>query len=75
MDKMFLFLLLQIPINMVMQVKSTLLTLLLVLFFQSLYFVLIDLSNAEVGAPMEWYNHPSSVGYDGQDIYYTVSTI
>ncbi|KAL6627826.1 hypothetical protein ACP70R_031552 [Stipagrostis hirtigluma subsp. patula] len=25
---------------------------------------------AEVGSPMEWYNHPSSLGYDGQDIYY-----
>ncbi|OEL12593.1 hypothetical protein BAE44_0026388 [Dichanthelium oligosanthes] len=25
---------------------------------------------AEVGSPMEWYNHPSSLGYDGQDIFY-----
>ncbi|KAK3160776.1 hypothetical protein QOZ80_1BG0064310 [Eleusine coracana subsp. coracana] len=25
---------------------------------------------AEVGSPMEWYNHPSSLGYDSQDIYY-----
>jgi hypothetical protein len=75
MDKMFLFLLVQIPTNMVMQVKLTLLALLPVLFPQCFYFVLIGLSNAEVGAPMEWYNHPSSLGYDGQDIYYPVSTI
>ncbi|KAK3164297.1 hypothetical protein QOZ80_1AG0015490 [Eleusine coracana subsp. coracana] len=27
-------------------------------------------SYAEVGSPMEWYNHPSSLGYDSQDIYY-----
>ncbi|XP_062209839.1 YTH domain-containing protein ECT2-like [Phragmites australis] len=25
---------------------------------------------AEVGSPMEWYSHQSSLGYDGQDIYY-----
>ncbi|KAL5227683.1 hypothetical protein ABZP36_015948 [Zizania latifolia] len=24
----------------------------------------------EVGAPMEWYNHQSSLGYDGQDFYF-----
>jgi hypothetical protein len=30
---------------------------------------------AEVGQPMEWYNHPNSLGYDGQDPFYTVSTI
>jgi len=26
---------------------------------------------AEVGSPMEWYNHPNSIGYDGQDPFYT----
>ncbi|TVU02876.1 hypothetical protein EJB05_51598 [Eragrostis curvula] len=25
---------------------------------------------AEAGSPMEWYNQPSSLGYDSQDIYY-----
>uniref|UniRef100_A0A0D9V0E1 YTH domain-containing family protein n=1 Tax=Leersia perrieri TaxID=77586 RepID=A0A0D9V0E1_9ORYZ len=25
---------------------------------------------AEVGSPMEWYNNQSSLGYDGQDIYF-----
>nr|CAB3473057.1 unnamed protein product [Digitaria exilis] len=25
---------------------------------------------AEVASPMEWYNHPSSLGYDGQDVIY-----
>uniref|UniRef100_A0A0A9FDF4 YTH domain-containing family protein n=1 Tax=Arundo donax TaxID=35708 RepID=A0A0A9FDF4_ARUDO len=25
---------------------------------------------AEVGSPMEWYNHQSSLGYDAQDIFY-----
>ncbi|KAL6850079.1 hypothetical protein ACP4OV_020706 [Aristida adscensionis] len=25
---------------------------------------------AEVGSPMEWYNHQSSLGYDGPEIYY-----
>ena len=24
---------------------------------------------------MEWYNHPNSLGYDGQDPFYMVSTI
>ncbi|CAL4956884.1 unnamed protein product [Urochloa decumbens] len=25
---------------------------------------------AEVGTPMEWYNNPTSLGYDGQDVFY-----
>ena len=37
------------------------------------HLMVTNLSNAEVGSPMEWYNHPSSLGYDGQDIYYPVS--
>uniref|UniRef100_A0A453ESN9 Uncharacterized protein n=1 Tax=Aegilops tauschii subsp. strangulata TaxID=200361 RepID=A0A453ESN9_AEGTS len=28
---------------------------------------------AEVGSPMDWYNHQNSLGYDAQDVYFPVS--
>jgi YTH domain-containing family protein len=46
-----------------------------VCLFCIFHLVVTNFSNAEVGQPMEWYNHPNSLGYDGQDPFYTVSTI
>jgi YTH domain-containing family protein len=37
------------------------------------HFMVTNLSNAEVGSPMEWCNQSSSLGYDGQDNFYPVS--
>lgn len=45
-----------------------------VLYFSLCCRVVIHLLNAEVGSPTEWYNNQSSLGYDGQDIYFPVST-
>ncbi|KAK8452716.1 hypothetical protein SEVIR_5G156000v4 [Setaria viridis] len=72
MGKIFLFLLLQIPTNMATQVWGLLgvVSVIGVCLFCVLHLVVTNLLNAEVGQPMEWYNHPSTVGYDGQDVFY-----
>jgi YTH domain-containing family protein len=75
MDKMFSFLLLQIPTNMAIQVKGNvcIMPVLCACLLPLFHLIVTNLSNAEVGSPMEWYSHPNSSGYASQDIFYSVS--